>query len=84
MRETTKGRLNRRPPSSFHLPSAAHGGGEIRTPVLHKIFRSVYARVPSIDVSGRWPTGRPRSDESAGVSAAGGERTLGLARICVT
>jgi integrase len=60
------------------------GGGEIRTPVLHKIFRNVYARVLSIGVSACWPTGRPHADESAIVSPSGGGRTSGPARICVT
>ena len=64
--------------------SAASGGGEIRTPVLHKIFCSVYARIPSIDVSARWPTGRPRANEPTGISPVGGRRTVGPARICDT
>ncbi len=64
-----------------HIPS---GGGEIRTPVLHKIFHSVYARIPPIDVSERWPAGRPRTDESTQISSFGGERTVGPAQICDT
>lgn len=64
--------------------SVQSGGGEIRTPVLRTIFRSVYARVPSIDFSGCWPTGRPHPDESAEFSPADGRRAIGPARICVT
>jgi len=60
------------------------GGGEIRTPVLHKIFRDIYVRSPRIDVSSRWLVGHPRLDEPPGVSPVGGRRAAGLARICVT
>ena len=60
------------------------GGGEIRTPVLHKIFRDFYVRSPPIDVSGRWLVGNPRQDEPSMVSRYDGRRTAALARICVT
>ena len=60
------------------------GGGEIRTPVLHKIFRSVYVRIPPIDVSSSWPAGRPPLDEPSRDSRAGGGRANSLAQICVT
>ena len=88
MHEESGATRTRMAPPCFLSPNTCHlqysGGGEIRTPVLHAIFRSVYARVPSIDFSGRWPTGLRRTDESAEISPASGRRTVGPARICVT
>src|SRR5262249_44293196 len=67
--------------SSTFLPM---GGGENRTPVLHKIFRGAYVRSPSIDVSSHWPTGRPLLDEPSMLSGARRRRTGALTRICDT
>src|SRR5579871_3163220 len=68
-------------------PSSAifkRGGGEIRTPVLRKIFRNVYVRIPAIDVSSDWPPGRRPLDEPSRISRDDGRRTAPLAQICVT
>ena len=66
------------------LDGPSGGGGEIRTPVLHKIFRDVYVRSPLIDVSSRWLAGNLRLDEPSKVSPSSGRRTAGLAQICDT
>jgi hypothetical protein len=71
-------------PSSYILHPKRSGGGGIRTLVLHKIFHSVYARIPSIGVSERWPTGRRRSDESILISSVGGGHADKPAWICDT
>ncbi len=60
------------------------GGGEIRTPVLRKIFRNVYVRIPAIDVFNGWPPGRPPLNEPSRSSRDDGRRTALLAQICVT
>ena len=76
------GRSLERPARS--LRSTCSGGEGIRTPVRSKIYHSVYARSPPIEVSGRWPVGGPLPDESARVSPTAGRRTGGLAQICDT
>lgn len=79
-----KGRPPGRPSRISRLTSAASGGGEIRTPVLHAIFRNVYARIPVIGVSARWPLGNPRTDESAIVSSSDRRPAREPAQICDT
>ena len=59
----------------------ASGGEGIRTPVRDKLYHSVYARSPPIEVSGRWPVGGPLPNKSARVSPAVGRHTDGLAQI---
>ncbi len=81
-RKRERGALSNAP--SFVSFTSGSGGGENRTPVLRRISRSAYVRSPSIDVSVRWPTGRPRTDEPSRVSRFGRRRTATLSQICDT